>query len=113
MAGDYTGDYVVDRQDYELWKETFGSSDLIADGNGNGVIDTGDFTVWQDNFRQDEIWQDKFWHHNFQQDNFPFTDFGGGIHFGASSSAVPEPATVLINLMGLGAVACLTGHRRA
>ncbi len=113
MAGDYTGDYVVDRQDYGLWKETFGSSDLTADGNGNGVIDTGDFTVWQDNFRQDKTWQDKFWHHNFQQDNFPFTDFGGGIHFGASSSAVPEPATVLISLMGLGAVACLTGHRRA
>ncbi len=98
IAGDYTGDYVVDQQDYELWKETFGLPDLMADGNGNGRIDAGDFTVWQDNFRQD---------------NFPFTDFGGEPHFGASSSAIPEPATALISLIGLGAVACLAGRRRA
>jgi len=98
IAGDYTGDYVVDQQDYELWKETFGLPELMADGNGNGTIDAGDFTVWKDNFRQD---------------NFSFTDFGREPHFGASSSAIPEPATALISLIGLGAVACLTGRRRA
>ena len=98
IAGDYTGDYVVDQQDYELWKETFGLSELMADGNGNGTIDAGDFTVWQD---------------NFQQGNFPFTDFNREFHFGASNLAIPEPATALISLIGLGAVACLAGRRRA
>lgn len=98
IAGDYNGDYVVDQGDYDLWKETFGSDDGLADGNANGTIDAGDFTLWQD---------------HFQQNHFPFTDFGGESRFGASSSAIPEPATGLISLLGLGAVACLAGRRRA
>jgi hypothetical protein len=97
IAGDYNGDYVVDQGDYALWKETFGSEDWMADGNGNGTIDAGDFTVWQDHFRQA---------------SFPFTDFGRELHFGGSSSAIPEPATALISLIGLGVVACLAGRRR-
>ena len=93
IAGDYNGDYVVDQGDYDLWKETFGSDDGLADGNANGTIDAGDFTLWQD---------------HFQQNHFPFTDFGGESRFGASSSAIPEPATGLISLLGLGA-SCLPG----
>ena len=44
---------MVGIDDYALWKETFGSTtELVADGNGNGVIDTGDYTIYRDNLGQ-------------------------------------------------------------
>jgi len=50
IDGDFDGNYVVDNNDYDLWKSTFGStSDLRADGNGDGVVDAADMTIWADN----------------------------------------------------------------
>jgi hypothetical protein len=51
IAGDYTGDGVVDQADYVLWRRDFGSTtSLLADGNLNGVVDTGDFLIWRQNY---------------------------------------------------------------
>ena len=51
IAGDYTGDGVVDNADYDLWISQYGASgaDLAADGNNDGVVNAADYTVWRDN----------------------------------------------------------------
>src|SRR5262249_14859890 len=36
-SGDYNGDGVVDAADYTFWRDRVGSTDLRADGDGNGV----------------------------------------------------------------------------
>jgi hypothetical protein len=49
LAGDYDIDGDVDHDDYTVWKNSFGSTYLLAaDGNHNGIVDTADFTVWRD-----------------------------------------------------------------
>ena len=51
MPGDYNQNGEVDAPDYNLWRDTFGSTTLLAaDGNGNGTIDPPDYNVWRDNF---------------------------------------------------------------
>lgn len=48
VAGDYTGNGIVDLADYNYWRSTFGSVNLLAaDGNNNGVIDAADYVVWR------------------------------------------------------------------
>lgn len=50
LAADYDGSGMVGPEDYDVWKETFGSeTDLAADGNSDGVIDAADYTIWRDN----------------------------------------------------------------
>jgi hypothetical protein len=82
-AGDYNGDGVVDNNDYNVWKSTFGSSTIIhgsgADGNYDGVINAADFTIWRD------------------------TMSAGGS--GSQSSAVPEPSALMLIILASVALA--------
>lgn len=49
--GDYNFNGVVDGDDYNVFRETFGSTeDLRADGNGSGAVDAADYTIWRDAF---------------------------------------------------------------
>ncbi|MCO6046999.1 hypothetical protein NG895_24130 [Aeoliella sp. ICT_H6.2] len=49
-VGDYNADFVVDHKDYTLWKDTFGSTTLLAaDGNGDNHVDLADYVVWRNN----------------------------------------------------------------
>ena len=51
LQGDYNRNGMVDAPDYNIWRDTFRSTeDLQADGNGNGVIDAADYNIWRDNF---------------------------------------------------------------
>ena len=50
VAGDYSGDAVVNTLDFLAWRAAFGSSDLGADGNVNQSVDIGDYVVWRDAF---------------------------------------------------------------
>jgi hypothetical protein len=77
-AGDYNGDGVVDMNDYNAWKSSFGTSTIIhgsgADGNYDGVIDAADYSVWRESFAA-----------------------GGGGAF--SAVAVPEPSALMLTFL--------------
>jgi hypothetical protein len=45
--GDYTGDGHVDADDYTVWRGTFSTNNLSADGNGDGLIDAADYVIWR------------------------------------------------------------------
>jgi hypothetical protein len=48
--GDYNVDFIVDQADYVLWRQNIGSTtQLAADGNGNGKVDAADYVVWRRN----------------------------------------------------------------
>jgi hypothetical protein len=80
LTGDYNGDGVVDAADYTVWRDTLGQSGtaLAADGNGNGTIDAGDFDVWTMHFGEH-----------------------AGSGSAASASAVPEPTSLWLLLLGI------------
>jgi hypothetical protein len=57
VAGDYNANGSVDAADYVVWRNTLGSTTLLAaDGSGpstgvpNGVVDSFDYTFWQSRF---------------------------------------------------------------
>jgi len=86
LPGDYNYDGVVDDQDYNTWKDSFGTVvprlGLWADGNKDGLIDAADYTVWRNHV----------------------SDSGGN-----SGVAAPEPAGVI--LLGIAALLSLVNWR--
>ncbi len=54
VAGDFTGDGVVDSRDYVMWRDEVGQtgSALQADGNQDGVVDINDYNLWRSHFGQ-------------------------------------------------------------
>jgi hypothetical protein len=49
LAGDYNSDGIVNADDYNVWKQSFGSTaNLAADGNHNNIVDAADYTIWRD-----------------------------------------------------------------
>lgn len=84
VPGDYNQDGTVNAADYTIWRDTLGStSDLRANGDNTGAsankIDLADYAFWKAHFGE----------HN-----------GSGAG-GLASDVVPEPASVLLLLMGL------------
>lgn len=56
QAGDYSHDGRADAADYTLWRNALGSTtNLQADGNGNGIVDQFDYNVWKSNFSLFEV----------------------------------------------------------
>jgi hypothetical protein len=85
LAGDYSGDGVIDAADYTVWQDTLGSSiDLAADGDGSGTVDAADYTVWV-------------------------------AHYGESApaTAIPEPTSLLLASFAVFAVAARFACPRA
>lgn len=84
IAGDYTGNGVVDLADYNYWRSTLGSVNfLAADGSNNGIVDAADYVIWRDHYNS----------------------VGAG-----SGAAVPEPtAAVLMVILAISS--SLTGRR--
>ena len=83
LPGDYNHNGTVDAADYVVWRKTLDQTGfgLAADGNGNDLIDQGDFVVWRDHFGQTA---------------------GNGVGANANT-AVPEPSTLLLTLLGSAA----------
>ena len=91
VPGDYNGDGLVNAADYALWRDTNGNTvaaGTAADGDGSGTVDEGDYDFWVRNFGNN----------------------GGG---SASNQAgnVPEPAAILLFVIGAGSLVWPT-HRR-
>jgi hypothetical protein len=90
--GDYDVDGDIDTADYALWRTTYGQSVQFsgngADGNNNGVVDAADYVVWRNRF-------------------------GSSPSSGAgSANLVPEPASLILALMSLQAIALATARRQ-
>ena len=53
-AGDYNGNGLVDAEDYSVWLASLGSTtNLTADGNGNGTVDLGGLRPLESSIRND------------------------------------------------------------
>ena len=86
LAGDYNSDHIVNADDYNVWKQSFGSTvNLAADGNHNNIVDAADYTIWRDHRTADS-----------------------GTAAGVAS--VPEPATLCL-LPWLAALALVRRRR--
>jgi hypothetical protein len=88
MPGDYNDDDIVNAADYVVWRKRLGqtvAAGTSADGDGNGVIGQPDLAVWR----------------------AAFGNTAGGT---GSRAAVPEPATGLLLLLGIGYR--ISGRRR-
>lgn len=56
LEGDYNGDGLVDAADYTTWRDTVGSSLLLAaDGDRDNLIGAGDFTAWTSNYGRSNL----------------------------------------------------------
>lgn len=82
-AGDYDRNGAVDAADYGVWRDAYGSTELLdADGNGDGVVDAADYVVWRDALTS----------------NTPFL-------------GIPEPSTTALLAVGL-VTGCVTRRRK-
>jgi hypothetical protein len=88
VAGDYNKNGGVDAGDYVVWRDTRGESGagLAADGDANGTIDAGDYNVWRAHFGR--------------------TASSGEAIGLTSQAAVPEPATLVLCILGAAHVLC-------
>jgi hypothetical protein len=51
VTGDYNSDGSVTGSDFLLWQQTLASTtNLAADGSGNGVVDVDDLAIWRSAF---------------------------------------------------------------
>lgn len=85
LPGDYDHNGVVDGNDYNNWRQDFGTTNMAADGNGNGVVDTADYTIWRAN----------------QGAILPGIAAGAGL----DTTAVPEPTAATLTFAALAIAA--------
>lgn len=49
LPGDYDRNGAVDINDYNVWRQNYGTTNSTADGNGDGIVDAADYTIWRTN----------------------------------------------------------------
>lgn len=97
IPGDYNQDMVVNAADYDVWRASFGTTRSgvhdapYADGNYDGVVDAADYVVWRNNLGQTQ----------------------SGFAVGLGLAAVPEPASVVLLLIGVGVMSTRRRNRAA
>lgn len=81
LAGDYNGDGIVDAADYTVWRDNVGSGSLTNETVSLGVVDEADYLEWKAHFGE----------------TLPSGSLQG-------AEAVPEPATLILCGVALGAL---------
>jgi hypothetical protein len=76
LVGDYDNDGAIDADDYQVWRQTFGTSgnQLAADGNKDGVVNAADYIVWRHRYVAPAM---------------------------SSLVAIPEPSSVILMILGI------------
>jgi hypothetical protein len=96
IGGDFDGNGIVDANDLLVWQANFGitmgANPAQGDANGDGAVNIQDYYIWLD-----------------QVGGAPMPVPGGLV---GGANAVPEPATVLLTLCGLGVAAGVLRRRR-
>jgi hypothetical protein len=96
VPGDYNNNGVVDAADYTVWRDHLGQTFQLNNenpGDGNpGVVDVNDYNYWKSQFGNS----------------------GSGAGSGALSEAgaVPEPSTISLGVLALGAAGVAALRRR-
>ena len=90
LAGDYNDDGVVDAADYTVWRDNLDSNGpLLNETESLGIVDAADYDAWKANFGA-------------------VAGTGGG-----GLSAVPEPASWALGILGCMLTIARAGRRRA
>lgn len=104
VAGDYNRNGATDAADYILWRNTVGNTGPTAnppasfsDMSANGAVSAGDYSQIIDSADY-TFWRSKF------GSAVSGSGLGGG-------SAVPEPSSVIVVLLGLAGFACRRSGR--
>jgi hypothetical protein len=83
LAGDYNNDGIVSAADYTVWRNNLGAAALPFNETASlGIVDEADYQIWKDNF------------------GATLENNGGG----SANNAVPEPASIVLLLVGSAAV---------
>jgi hypothetical protein len=91
IPGDFNNDYVVDSRDYAMWRDNFGQpAGALQNDNTGAEIGTMQYVAWRSNAG---------------------IGAGGGSSL-AGQAAVPEPASLLISLVGAVAMISLRAPQR-
>lgn len=90
--GDFNGDGMVDLADYTVWRDNLGADEsVLPDGSGDnsGTVDVGDYNTWKGSF-------------------------GSPVSQGAitASTQIPEPTTISLGALALGAAGVTALRRR-
>lgn len=98
LPGDYNLDGTVDAADYISWRDTLGTTNPLADADGNGTVDQGDYALWRSNY------------------GAPF-GAAAGIEYGGEwdnslPDSTPEPSAVVLLLLGGGYASTVRANRR-
>lgn len=79
LPGDFNDDGAVDAADYTVWRDALNGTDALPNDDGLGTpIGSAHYNLWSNNF--------------------------GSV--ASSAAAVPEPSTVALAILGLGATCC-------
>jgi hypothetical protein len=106
LYGDFDGSLQVDGADLTQWKGDF-ASDVGSDADGDGDTDGEDFLLWQRNVGA--LTGTPTGEHAFYFDNLKIESPGAV----GAAAGVPEPASALLCVLGLAAIAGGARARRA
>ena len=91
VPGDYNDNGTVDAADYTVWRDALGTNTLLPNDPNGGTIDQDQYNTWKNNFGAS----------------------GAGNAASSAAAAVPEPSTITLGVLALGAAGVAALRRRS